>query len=59
MIYNGALHVSPEPSTKKGKWVCGGLEKNKVYYLRVRATSKIDKISYYGKWSKIFKIKIK
>lgn len=35
------------------------LKKNKKYYVKARAVKVVGKTKYYGKWSKVKKIKIK
>ena len=36
-----------------------GLKSGKIYYFKVRAYKKVGKNKYYGKWSKVKKVKIK
>lgn len=36
-----------------------GLQRKKTYYIRVRAYKKVSGKNYYGKWSKVKKVKIK
>lgn len=46
-------------NSRKIKFIVKRLKPNKKYYIKVRACYNIKKIRYYGKWSKVRKIKMK
>ena len=46
-------------SKKKGNVNLSGLVSKKLYYVRIRAYKKVGKKKYYGKWSKVKRVKIK
>ncbi len=53
------MKQSTSVKKNKGLLTIDNIVSGKIYYMKIRSYKNIDKNVYYGKWSKVSKVKVK